>query len=61
MYWCLSETTIYVLSDYHLVVKTADEPFAGTDAQVKVKIHGTAGSIGGSSGREISGSFEIDE
>jgi len=41
--------------DIEMVVETSSAPFAGTDAEIKIKIFGTDGNV---PERKISGSFE---
>ena len=48
-------TVDFFLPDYTVVVKTGDDWNAGTDAQVKIRVHGTLGNI---REREIKGVFE---
>ena len=48
---------ITVLSDYTVIVQTADKLGAGTDATVKIKVEGTKGNAE----RNLGGSFERGE
>ena len=48
---------VTVLSDYTLIVQTADKLAAGTDATVKIKVEGTKGIAE----RNLEGSFEQGE
>lgn len=48
----------WFFSVYKLVVKTADETFAGTDATIRIRMQG---SKDGKIEREIKGSFERDK
>ena len=48
---------ITVLSDYTVIVQTADKFWAGTAATVKIKVEGTKGNAE----RNLEGSFERGE
>lgn len=48
---------VTVLSDYTVIVQTADKWGAGTDATVKIKVEGTKGIAE----RNLEGSFERGE
>lgn len=48
---------VTVLSDYTVIVQTADKLGAGTDATVKIKVEGTKGNAE----RNLEGSFERGE
>ena len=48
---------VTVLSDYTVIVQTADKLGAGTDATVKIKVEGTKGIAE----RNLEGNFEQGE